>query len=130
MHVGYVGSHAVFHRRCLCTILGISWRDHVTNEEVMRRAGMAGLQYIVTTRRRKMAGHIIGLQRERPAHTAMYWVPEDGRRQRGRPKKTWRSTFKEDLQEMGVSWHGARGIASDRNSWTLLDAPRRTGGSK
>ena len=30
----------VFHRRCLRAILGISWRDHVTNEEVMRRAGM------------------------------------------------------------------------------------------
>ena len=75
------------HRRCLRAILGISWRDHVTNEEVMRRAGMERLQDIVTTRRRKMAGHV--LQRERPAQTAMYWVPEDGRRKRGRPKKTW-----------------------------------------
>ena len=98
----------VFHRRCLRAILCISWRDHVTNEEVMRRAGMERLQYIVTTRRRKMAGHVLRLQRERPAHTAMYWVPEDGKRKRGRPKKTWRSTFKEDLEEMGVSWHGAR----------------------
>ena len=42
----------VFHRRCLRTILGISWRDHVTNEEVLRRAGTERLQDIVTTRRR------------------------------------------------------------------------------
>ena len=34
----------VFHRRCLRAILGISWCDHVTNEEVMRRAGMERLQ--------------------------------------------------------------------------------------
>ena len=61
----------VFHRPCLRAILGISWRDHVTNEEVMRRAGMERLQYIVTTRRRKMAGHVLRLQRERPAQTAM-----------------------------------------------------------
>ena len=33
-----------------------------------------------------MAGHVLRLQRERPAHTAMYWVPEDGRRKIGRPK--------------------------------------------
>ena len=79
----------VFHRRCLRAILSISWYDHVTNEEVMRRAGMERLQAIVTTRRRKMAGHVLRLQRERPAHTAMYWVPEDGGRKRGRPKKTW-----------------------------------------
>ena len=38
-------------------------------------------------------------------------LPEDGRRMRGRPRKTWRSTFKEDPEEMGVSWHGARWIA-------------------
>ena len=112
----------VFHRRCLRAILCISWRDHVTNEEVMRRAGMERLQDIVTTRRRKMAGHVLRMQRERPAHTAMYWVPEDGRRKRGTPKKTWRSTFKEDLEEMGVSWHGAHRIASDRDGWRLLVA--------
>ena len=38
----------------------------------------------------------------------IYWVPEDGRKKRWRPKKTWRSTFKVDLEAIGVSWHGAR----------------------
>ena len=63
-----------------------------------------------------MAGHIIRLQRERREQTAMYCVSEDGRRKTGRLKKTWRSTFKEDLEEMGVtvSWHGDLMIASDR----------------
>ena len=43
-----------------------------------------------------------------------------------------RSTFKEDLEEMGVSWHGARRIASDRVRWRLLvaNAPRGIGGTK
>ena len=47
----------------------------------------------------------------------------------GRVKKTWRSTFKE---EMGVSRHGARRIASDRERWhfSSLDATRGTRGSK
>ena len=48
----------VFLRRCLRAILGISWRDHATHEEVMRRAGMERLQDIVATRRMKMAGHV------------------------------------------------------------------------
>ena len=93
----------VFHRRCLRTILSISWRAHAPNEEMMRRAGMERLQAIVTTRIMKVAGHVLRLQRERPAHTAMYWLPEDGRRKRRISKKTWRSTFKEDLEEVGVS---------------------------
>ena len=70
----------VFHRRSL---RAISWSDHVTNEEVMRRADMRRLQDIVTSRRRRMAGHVLRLQTERSAHTAMYWLPEDGRRKRG-----------------------------------------------
>ena len=56
-------------------------------------------------------------------------MPENGRRKRGRPKKTWRCTFKEDLEEMDVSWHGARRIASDRDL-SSPDAPRGTGGTK
>ena len=56
-----------------------------------------------------MADHVLRLQRERSTHTAMYWEPEDGRKKRGRLKKTWQSTFKEDLEEMGASWHGACG---------------------
>ena len=122
----------VFHRRCLRAILGISWRDHVTNEEVMRRAGMERLQDIVTTRRMKMAGHVLRLQIERPTHTAMYWVPEDGRRKRGRPKKTWRSTSKEDLEEMVSA-----GMEPAESPVTVIDggfsspdAPRGTCGPK
>ena len=29
----------VFHRRCIRKILGLSWQDRVTNEELMRRSG-------------------------------------------------------------------------------------------
>ena len=53
------------------------------------------------------------------------YVLDTRRRQKkaGRPKKTWRSTFQEDLKEMGVSWHRARPIASDRDGW--MEASRR-----
>ncbi|KAJ8405980.1 hypothetical protein AAFF_G00308680 [Aldrovandia affinis] len=122
----------VFHRRCLRTILRISWRDHITNEEVMRRTG-ALLSDMVSDRRRRLAGHVLRLPRERPVSVAMDWVPEGGKRKRGRPK-TWRHTFKEDLSEMGVSWHGAWRVASDRCRWSGGDSspnvPAGTGGTK
>ena len=44
---------------------------------------MGRLQDIVTTRRRRMAGHVLRLQTEILAHAHMYWLPEDGRRKRG-----------------------------------------------
>ncbi|KAI8511884.1 hypothetical protein Bbelb_109840 [Branchiostoma belcheri] len=37
-----------FQRRCLRTILGISWRDHVSNEELMQRAKVPSLNAVET----------------------------------------------------------------------------------
>ena len=105
------------------TILGISWRDHASNEAVMSKALMEQLQYIAATRRREMAGYILRLQRERPAHTPMYWVQESRIRKRGRRKKTWRSTFQEDLKEMAWSLHDP---LWPRQMWKLFVA----GGTK
>lgn len=87
------------------------------------------LSDMVSVRRRRMTGHILRLPRDRPASVAMNWVPEGGKRKRGRPKKTLRHTLQEDLREMGVSWHGARRIAEDRSKWRGLVAQcsRRNG---
>ena len=51
---------------------------------------------------------------ERPARRAIEWTPADGRRKRGRPRKTWRSTFREDLQARGVSWSEKETMAAYR----------------
>jgi len=56
----------------------------------------------------------------------------DGRRKRGRPKKTWRSTFREDLQARRVSWSEKETMAADRVCWRNLlpIVPQETGRSK
>jgi len=57
---------------------------------------------------------------ERPARRAIQSTPADGRRKRGRPKKTWQSTFREDLQARGVSWSEKETIAADSVRWQNL----------
>jgi len=37
----------VFNRRCLRDIMGVSWKDHMTNEELLSSAGIGDLQDIV-----------------------------------------------------------------------------------
>ena len=49
----------VLHRRCSRIILGISWQDHITNDEFMKRAGIEDLLNIVRVRRLTLAGHIL-----------------------------------------------------------------------
>ena len=69
---------------------------------------------------------------ERPAHCAMDWTPTDGKRRRGCPKNTWRSTFREDLQARGVSWDEVEVMTADHVRWRnlLSIVPQGTGGSK
>jgi len=112
----------VFHHRNLQTILGITCKDHVTNIEVLSRTGQRRLQDIVAERRLRMAGHIIRMPPGRPANHAMSWTPRGNGRRRGRPTKTWRSTFKEDLVDRGVDWNSVRAVATDRSRWRTLGA--------
>jgi len=58
------------------------------------------------------------MEPERPACRAIEWTPADGRRKRGRPKKTWR--FREDLQARGVSWSEKETMAANRVRWRNL----------
>ncbi|CAF4310104.1 unnamed protein product, partial [Rotaria sp. Silwood2] len=70
----------------------------------------------------RFAGHILRLPEQRYSKTAMKWTPLEGKRKKGRPAKTWRATFKEDLQNIGTKWEEAENVASNRERWKTLVA--------
>ena len=98
----------------------------MTNEELLLRAGVGDLQDIVATRRRRFIGHVLRFLTSRPASLVIDWTPEGGCRRWGRPDRTWRDTFMEDMRAMGVSGSGThdeiRSVASDRARWRQLVA--------
>ena len=49
---------SAFHMRCLRRILGISWQDHVTNNEVLQQAGMPSMPTLIRQRRLRWLGHV------------------------------------------------------------------------
>jgi len=71
----------------------------VSNAEVLARTGQRRLQDIVGERRFRFAGHVMRMAPERKVRRAIEWTPADGTRKRGRPKKTWRSTFRDRQEE-------------------------------
>ncbi|KAI8479754.1 hypothetical protein Bbelb_425020 [Branchiostoma belcheri] len=109
----------VFHQRNLRRILKVRWQDHITNEEILRRAKTQPLGDIITGKRMQLAGHILRLSSQRHSKTAMTWVPPGGRRKRGRPKNTWRRTFQEDLKRANIAWEEAEEAAATRTRWKL-----------
>ena len=101
--------------------MGVSWRDHITNDKVMARSGQLALHDIAATRR-SFVDHILQLPATRPVSMALEWIPEGGRRRAGRPMRTWQDMPKQDVERMGVDWSDARHTASDRARWRQLVA--------
>jgi len=56
------------------------------------------------------------------ASLATEWLPEEGRRKRGGPMKTWQDTYREDLMTMGVDSKEAKIVTEDHNWWRILVA--------
>ena len=103
-------------------VVGEVYWHRVTNMEVLSRTGQRRLQHIVAERRLRMAGHMIRMPSGRPANHAMSWTLRGSGRRPGRPTKTWRSTFKEDLVDRGVDWNSVRTVATNRSRWWTLAA--------
>ena len=107
----------VCHQRCLRKILKVTYKDHITNEEILLWANSRKLSDIVTERRFRMVGHILRLPDHQAAKVAISWTPADGRRKTGRPKKTWHRTFQQDLQMVDFKWEEVECVATDRSKW-------------
>ena len=110
----------VFVHKCLRRILKIYWPQRVSNEEVRRIAGIEKVSTQIQHRRWKYIGHILRKNPDDHQRTALRWTP-DGRRNRGRPKETWRRTVERELKLYGLtSWEAAAAVANDRHQWRHL----------
>jgi len=58
--------------------LHITWKGHISNDTILERAAVPPLSEIVAKGRIRFANHILSLQEQLLASTAMHWVPEDG----------------------------------------------------
>ena len=110
-----------FQQRCLRRILGVTYRDRITNNEIYRRTGTKPFSHVIETRRLKYAGHVIRMPPDRDPKVALKWRP-DGTRRRGRPRLTWRRTFEQDLERRNIEPSRVEEIASDRSAWSVLAA--------
>ena len=51
-----------FHQRCLRSILGIKWQDHVSNEEVLKTASLPCMESILLQVQLRWAGHVTRME--------------------------------------------------------------------
>jgi sorting nexin-29 len=105
--------------RCYRRLLGISYKDHITNEEVKKRIRQAIGPYeelITTIKRRKLKwfGHVT--RGEGLTKTVLQGTVRGGRK-RGRQKKRWENNITEWT---GMKLNETFKIAKDRDGWRKL----------
>src|SRR6185295_20331220 len=99
--------------------------DRVTNVDVRRRLGVAPIQEKMREGRLRWFGHVMRSEVHSVAETA-FNLRVDGRRPRGRPKKRWMDTLKEDMRAASVDPRDTADRAKWRRQCKRADtAPRR-----
>ena len=98
-------------------ILKISWKDMVTNKAVREKSGQDTLESIIRERRLRWFGHVCRMDPNRQTRQVMDWIPSNFKRRRGRPRVSWTSAIKKDLELLGVTWEEALDLTGDRSEW-------------
>ena len=106
-------------RKCKVTRI-LSKRDKncldKASDQLLKQTKQEDICTIVTRRRWIWIGHVLRMDNNNIAKTAMRWTPE-GKRRRGRPKTTWRRTVEAELRELNYSWSTIEKLARDRQGW-------------
>ena len=89
-------------RRMLRRMCGLTLRDRVPSDNILRWCRLDDLTLMMKRRRMLWFGHVCRREAEDPlSRIRNFEAP--GRRPRGRPKKTWRECVQNCLDEMGIS---------------------------
>lgn len=106
-----------FHMRCLRRLLGTTWQDHVTNEDILSQAGMPSMFAILTQRRLRWLGHVCRMDDGRIPKDVLYGELATGTRLTGRPTLRYKDVCKRDLKSCRVDPADLEKAASIRTNW-------------
>ena len=104
---------------CFFKLLGISFRDHITNEGVKARTGNAIWPYedlLTSVKRRKLKWYVHVIRSSGMAKTILQGLVQGGRR-RGRQRKRWEDNVKEWTR---LEWNIILQKAENREEWRKL----------
>ena len=104
-----------FHQRCLRSILGIKWRDYVSNEEVLKTACLPRIESILLLVQLRWAGHVTRMKDTRMRKAVFFCELQEGKCDRGASRKRHEDQLKIQLAQAGIN-HQSWQQASDRDS--------------
>jgi len=91
------------HHWWLRGILGITWRDKVTNEEVRKRTGQILLEKVIRERRMRWLGHVTRMDEVLIPKQALHWEVAGFRRRRWQAENELDRCGKEGPPKNGIN---------------------------
>ncbi|XP_048772952.2 uncharacterized protein LOC125678500 [Ostrea edulis] len=101
---------------CLRRIMNIRWFDKVRNEDLWKRANQAPIDIQIKKSKWSWIGHTLRKPPSSITKQALKWNPQ-GKRNRGRPRSSWRRVTETELKEQGYTWNSAERLAPNRVRW-------------
>ena len=108
-----------FHLRCIRRILGISWQQHITNDEALQRAGIPNMFSILAKRRLRWFGHVARMEDGRIPKDMLYGELATGSRPSSRPTLRYKDVCKHELRTRVIAPTDFEALAADQNVWRL-----------
>ena len=103
----------VAQRRMERSMLGLTLRDRVRNEEIRRRTGVTDVIERIAWLKWNWAGHVARMTDGRWTRKVIEWRPRADKRNRGRPPTRWT----DDVKRIAGNWLQK---AQDRQGWKKL----------
>ena len=78
-----------FHLRCLRKVLHVSWKDHVKNHEILRRAEFTGIEAMLNQAQLRWSGHVTRMDDSRLPKQLFHAELSTGKRHKGGQRKRY-----------------------------------------
>jgi hypothetical protein len=108
-----------FHNTSLRQIMKIFWPNKISNKDLQNITNTKDMETLLIPNRWRWLGHVLRKPSEDLTKVALRWTPE-GKRQRGRPKPTWRRTIENEINERGYTWGKIERKVNNREEWRKL----------
>lgn len=106
-----------FHLRCIRHILGVTWKDKVSNSELLSRTGLPTMYTLLRQRRLRWLGHVRRMEDGRLPKDIMYGELMTGKRNVGRPQLRYKDICKRDMTTLNFNTECWEQLADNRHAW-------------
>ena len=106
-----------FHLRCIRKIVGVSWKDFVPNQEILRRAELSGIEAMLSSAQLRWTGHMLRMDDRRLPKQLLHAELSAGDRHAGGQRKRYKDVLKSTLKACIIPLGTWQAMAQDRTAW-------------